>query len=80
MIDRTLKCLAALALLTVAACADTATQTSNAEASPPDMTGWRMASGKPPTKAEFAALAATCRAKGGAIDACLGELGLKRAP
>jgi hypothetical protein len=44
------------------------------------MAGWRMASGKYPTQAEFAALAATCEAKGGALDSCFADLGLKRAP
>ena len=34
---------------------------------------------KPPSQAEFAALAATCQDKGAAIDACLLNLGLKRA-
>jgi hypothetical protein len=45
----------------------------------PDMSGWRLASGKPPTQAEFAALTATCEAKGGITDACFAELGLKKA-
>lgn len=80
MMDRTLRGLAALVLLAVAACTDSVTQTSSAEPPPPDIAGWRMSSGKPPTKAEFTALTATCQAKGGAVDACLSELGLKRAP
>jgi len=80
MSDRTLRFLAVAALLALAAC-DPTTQTSTAETSPPpDMTGWRMASGKYPTQAEFAALAATCEAKGGALDSCFADLGLKRAP
>ncbi|MFZ2005854.1 MAG: hypothetical protein WB697_21775 [Stellaceae bacterium] len=44
------------------------------------MSGWRLASGKSPTQAEFTALTATCEAKGGITDACFAELGLKKAP
>jgi len=52
-----------------------------ADAGPaPDPSGWRFASGKSPSKAEFAALAATCQDRGGALDPCLATLGLKRAP
>jgi hypothetical protein len=81
MSDSTLKYLAIAALLALAACDPAATQTGAVEtASAPDIAGWRMASGKAPTKAEFAALAATCQAKGGAIDSCFADLGLKRAP
>jgi len=80
MSDSTLKWLAVAALLALAAC-DPATQTGTAEAAPsPDIAGWRMASGKAPSQAEFAALAATCAAKGGALDPCFADLGLKRAP
>jgi len=75
-----LRFLAVAALLALAAC-DPVLQTSTAEAPPPpDSTGWRMASGKPPTQAEFAALAATCEAKGAAMDSCFADLGLRRAP
>jgi hypothetical protein len=81
MSDSTLRFLAVVALLALAACDPAATQTSAIETAPvPDIAGWRMASGKSPTKAEFAALAATCLAKGGAIDSCFADLGLKRAP
>jgi hypothetical protein len=81
MSDSTLRFLAVAALLGLAACDPATTQTSTAETSPlPDMAGWRMASGKYPTQAEFAALAATCEAKGGALDSCFADLGLKRAP
>jgi hypothetical protein len=81
MSDSTLRFLAVAALLALAACDPAATQTSTAETtSPPDIAGWRMASGKAPTQAEFAALAATCEAKGGAIDPCFADLGLKRTP
>jgi len=55
-----------------------------------DMRGWRFVSGKPPTRAEYAAVVAACRdgavqraqapSSLGALDACLADLGLKRAP
>jgi hypothetical protein len=81
MSDSTLKCIAVAALLGLAACGPAATQTSIAAPAPAaDIAGWRMASGKAPTQAEFAALTATCEAKGGAIDSCFADLGLKRAP
>jgi len=77
MIVRTLCPLAFLALAVLAAC--------NSPEMPPTVTtasidpaGWCYFSGKPPTKAEFAALSATCEAKGGVMDACLIDLGLKR--
>jgi hypothetical protein len=79
MSDSTLRFLAVAALLVLAACDPAATQTGTA-APPPDIAGWRMASGKAPTQAEFAALAATCETKGGALDSCFADLGLKRAP
>jgi hypothetical protein len=52
---------------------------------PANMQGWRGVSGKPPTRAEYAALVAACQ--GGAVrgaaakplDACLADLGLRRA-
>lgn len=53
-------------------------------AGPPDMEGWRYASGKRPTRAEYAAIVAGCqdgavpRARGKALDACLADLGLRR--
>ena len=52
---------------------------------PTEMQGWKTASGKPPTKAEFAAAVAACEeqavssARGKTLDACLDNLGLKRA-
>jgi hypothetical protein len=67
-----------VALLALTAC-DTA-EPASVDAAPIDMTGWRLASGKVPTKAEFVALTATCRDKGGALDPCLATLGLKRGP
>ncbi len=51
-----------------------------------EMQGWRFASGKPPTRAEYAAIVAACqdgavrRAQAQPLDACLADLGLKRAP
>jgi len=85
MSDSTLKFrgrfLPVAALLALAACDPTATQTSTAAPGPaPEIAGWRMASGKTPTQAEFAALAATCEAKGGALDSCFADLGLKHVP
>jgi hypothetical protein len=53
---------------------------------PLEMVGWRLTSGKAPTKAEFAAVVAACeskalpRASGKPLDACLADLGLKRVP
>jgi len=79
MTTRTLLALGLPALLALAACQTE--QTADNSAGPlPDIGGWRMASGKAPTEAEFAALAATCQAKGGSTDACLAELGLTRTP
>jgi outer membrane biogenesis lipoprotein LolB len=75
---RTLRLFAVFALLVLTACS--AEIASTADAGPAtDPGGWRLSSGKLPTKAEFAALAATCEAKGGAVDGCLADLGLKRA-
>jgi hypothetical protein len=74
MIARTLPI---FALLAVAACSVPDTPVS---APAPDTAGWRLASGKVPTKAELAALSATCEARGGDPEACFKELGLKRAP
>jgi hypothetical protein len=79
MIYRMLNGIAVIALLALAACSNNP-QTASVETPAPDATGWRLASGKAPTKAEFAALAATCedQTKGGSFDACLSSLGLKR--
>lgn len=52
---------------------------------PGSVEGWRLASGRMPTRAEYAAIVAACqeravrRAADRPLDACLGELGLKRA-
>ena len=63
-------------LLALAACATADVDAVAAAA--PDPAGWKLSSGKPPSQAEFAALAATCQYKGGAMDPCLTDLGLKR--
>ena len=48
------------------------------------MTDWQTPAGKPPTKAEFAALTAACQDKvkstveNGPMDSCLADLGLRR--
>ncbi|HLY45788.1 MAG TPA: hypothetical protein VKQ73_09430 [Stellaceae bacterium] len=59
------------------------------EAAPPagpgSIEGWRLASGRMPTRAEYAAIVAACQeravraAQDKPLDSCLGELGLKRA-
>jgi hypothetical protein len=73
----TFPCAAALVLFVLGGCATT--ETAPADSNIPDPAGWVMSSGKPPTTTEFAALAATCEAKGGAADSCLTDLGLKKA-
>ena len=67
-------------LFAVTACAE-----ADANANQPaEMQGWKTASGKSPTKAEFAAVVAACETKAvpsaqeKPLDACLGALGLKR--
>ncbi len=67
-------------LLGLAACSETAQ-----EAGLPDMQGWKFASGKTPTRAEYTAVVAACqdgavrRVRAAPLDACLADLGLKRA-
>ncbi len=68
---------AALVLLVLGGCATT--ETTPADPNAPDPANWRLHSGKEPTKAEFAALEATCRDRQEAFDDCLVKLGLKRA-
>jgi hypothetical protein len=70
--------LAPILLIVLAGCTQTETADTG-DPDGPDPAGWRLASGKPPSKAEFAALAASCQERGGALDSCLAELGLKRA-
>jgi hypothetical protein len=79
MIRRTLLLLTFPALLALAACQHTETGSST-DLAPGDMSGWRLSSGKMPTQAEYVALTATCEARGSAMDPCLTELGLKKAP
>ena len=49
-----------------------------------EIRGWQEASGKPPSQAEFAAVVAACQDRarstdrGGPIDNCLADLGLRR--
>jgi hypothetical protein len=76
MTASTLPRLAVLLLLALGACATTESPIISAS---PDSAGWLLTSGKEPTKAEFVALSATCEAKGGAVEPCLTDLGLKRA-
>jgi hypothetical protein len=69
-----------LALFALTACATTETPVADTGGPDPNPAGWRLVSGKEPTKAEFAALAATCQDKAkDSIDTCLADLGLKRA-
>jgi hypothetical protein len=50
-----------------------------------EMKGWRLVSGKAPSRAEYAAMVAACqdgavqRAAAATLDNCLADLGLKRA-
>jgi hypothetical protein len=67
---------AVLVLLILGGCATAETPIASP---PPDPSGWVMSSGKPPSTNEFTALAATCESKGGAVEPCLSDLGLKRA-
>jgi hypothetical protein len=67
-----------IAVLTLAACSNSEAGDSIA-ANAPDPSGWRLTSGKTPTQAEFAALAASCQERSGSLDSCLADLGLKRA-
>jgi hypothetical protein len=70
-----------VALLSLAACAFADTPSN---AGPAEMQGWRLTSGKTPSKSEFAAVVATCEnrsnlnSQGKTLDTCLYELGLKR--
>jgi hypothetical protein len=75
--------IALLLSLTVGAVADAA-KTAKGPSDPQD---WRLPTGLPPSRAEFAALVAACQDKvqstsdSGKIDACLvSEFGMRRAP
>jgi hypothetical protein len=69
-------------LLSLAACV--ATQGVTPASASSELRDWQTPTGKPPTKAEFAAVVAACqdRAKtnlaNGPIDGCLVDLGLRR--
>lgn len=69
--------IAFFALLALAACA-TADGTPGAGSSA-ELRGWQTAVGKPPSKAELAAVVAACqdRARNGPIEGCLADLGLR---
>jgi hypothetical protein len=77
--------LAALILFGFAACSASDTSQESALGSG-EMSGWRLASGKAPSRAEYAAIVAACQ--DGAVrheaakplDVCLADLGLKPAP
>ena len=70
-------------VLTLAVAACNASETTQQVV--PAMEGWKFANGKTPSRAEYAAVVAACqsgavpRAQGKALDACLADLGLKRA-
>jgi uncharacterized lipoprotein YmbA len=74
-----------LIMLGLAACeaSDTSQETDVGSG---EMQGWQLASGKAPSRAEYAAMVAACQdgvmqhAAATSLDSCLVELGLKRAP
>jgi hypothetical protein len=76
--------LAVFLMLGLAACS--ASDATQHAAGLGDMSGWRFASGKPPSRAEYAAVVAACqdgpvkRSTTQPLDACLADLGLRRAP
>lgn len=78
-----MRAVAAIVLLGLAACAAATGTTATASA---QMRDWAAPNGRPPTRADFAALVAACqdRAKGAganaSIDGCLADLGLRRVP
>jgi hypothetical protein len=73
--------IAFLLLLGLAACAAVSDTTASAPAAERD---WQTPSGRPPSKAEFAALVAACQDKvkatveNGPMVGCLADLGLRR--
>ena len=76
--------LAVLIMLGLAACAGSDTS-QESDVGSGEMQGWRMASGKAPSRAEYAAMVAACQEALGQraakpLDACLANLGLKPAP
>lgn len=70
-------------MLGLAAC-ELSETTQSAGFGSSDAQGWRLASGKRPSRAEYAAVVAACqqgaltRSQGKALDACLADLGLRR--
>jgi hypothetical protein len=76
---------AVLILLVLAAC-DFFETSPPAEIGSGDLQGWRFASGKTPSRAEYAAMVAACHdgaitnAMGAPLDVCLADLGMKHAP
>jgi hypothetical protein len=66
-------------VLALSGCA--AVEGGSATDTPPELRGWQTAVGKPPSKAELAAVVAACRdrAKSGPIEPCLADLGLRHA-
>ena len=75
--------LAFLLLFGLAGCAS-ADSAAKDPPRPVEMQGWRLASGREPSRAEFDAVVASCqdrtRRKGGPLDTCLQTLGLRRSP
>ena len=71
-------------MLGLAACSES-DATHQAGLGSGEMQGWRFASGKPPSRAEYAAMVAACqdgavtRARTAPLDSCLADLGLRRA-
>lgn len=69
-------------LLSLAACA--AADGVTLATAPSELRDWQMATGKPPTAVEFAAVVAACQDRAetgdrsGPIDGCLADLGLRR--
>lgn len=76
-----MRAIAVAILLALAACASTSASTDSA---PSEVSDWQTPIGKPPTRAEFAALVAACQDKiktvseSGPIEGCLADLGLRR--
>jgi hypothetical protein len=79
---------AVLILLVLAAC-DVLGGSDQTGMGSGEMAGWRSVSGKAPSRAEYAAMVAACQGGAvqraaapnslGGLDACLADLGLKRA-
>ncbi|GEM_PF-1179597 len=71
-------------LLLLGLCACATGDSAMSGGAPVTMEGWRLASGKAPTRAEFGAIVAMCqdRARDGTVreEACLHDLGLRRSP